>query len=388
MNLSSLPDPNLIEKTENLVRQERELLTNVLHHLREIDRRRLFSSLGYRSLFEFTVKHLGYPEDQAYRRIAAMRLLKELPEIEEKIEAGEISLTHIGLAQSLFKQEKKIQNHDLGRERKLAVFEQIAKKPVREAERITLSLSSAPELAKPDRVNRISEHHIELKFVASAELQQKIERLKGMLAHRHPNLALGELLEKLCDLGLKEWGPAQPKKAVAKAGARATVTTTTELVVKTMRKTTTETAARATAITTAKPIAKTIEKFAAPRKRCVKSAALLPLISLSQTSDAPVKSTLSTVMCAAKTFKQVKSHERPSCELRSQVQIRRHVFARANGCCENCGSSYVIEIDHIHPQAKGGSSRPENLRVLCRSCNQRSAIVHFGQKKMDMYINA
>jgi hypothetical protein len=63
--------------------------------------------LAYKSLFDFTVRRLGFPEDQAYRRIAAMKLLKEIPEIEEKINAGEISLTHIGLAQSLFRQEMK-----------------------------------------------------------------------------------------------------------------------------------------------------------------------------------------------------------------------------------------------------------------------------------------
>ena len=98
-NFKNINDKILIQNTEKLVREERELLTKVLHHLREIDRRRLFSILGFKSLFDFTVRHLGYPEDQAYRRISAMRLIKEMPEIEKKIESGEISLTHIGLAQ-------------------------------------------------------------------------------------------------------------------------------------------------------------------------------------------------------------------------------------------------------------------------------------------------
>lgn len=79
MNLQAMNDSSLIAATESLIRQERELLTSVLHHLHEIDRRRLYCSLGYKSLFDFAVRHLGYPEDQAYRRISAMKLLRELP---------------------------------------------------------------------------------------------------------------------------------------------------------------------------------------------------------------------------------------------------------------------------------------------------------------------
>lgn len=88
MNLRNVSDQVLLEKTENLVKQERELLTQVLHHLREIESRRLFSSLGFKSLFDYAVKKLGYSADQAARRISAMRLLKEIPELEEKIESG------------------------------------------------------------------------------------------------------------------------------------------------------------------------------------------------------------------------------------------------------------------------------------------------------------
>ena len=83
-----MSDAVLLETTDKLVAQERGLLISILEHLREIDRRRLFCDLGYNSLFEYAVKRLKYSEDQAGRRIAAMLLLKELPEIEEKIEDG------------------------------------------------------------------------------------------------------------------------------------------------------------------------------------------------------------------------------------------------------------------------------------------------------------
>ena len=43
MNLKNLSDDSLISNTKNLVHKEREIITEILHHLREIERRRLFS---------------------------------------------------------------------------------------------------------------------------------------------------------------------------------------------------------------------------------------------------------------------------------------------------------------------------------------------------------
>ena len=50
---------------------------------------------------------------------------------------------------------------------------------------------------------------MEYKFLGANELQNKIAELKGLLAHKHPNISLGELFDKLCDLGLAEWNPAK-----------------------------------------------------------------------------------------------------------------------------------------------------------------------------------
>ncbi|NUM88778.1 MAG: HNH endonuclease, partial [Bdellovibrionales bacterium] len=50
--------------------------------------------------------------------------------------------------------------------------------------------------------------------------------------------------------------------------------------------------------------------------------------------------------------------------------------------CENCHSVYALEIDHRIPRALGGTNDAPNLRLLCRSCNQRAAIQVFGLRKM------
>lgn len=283
-------DAELIRKTETLVREERELLTAILHCFREIERRRLFSAMGYRSLFECAVKHFGYSEDQAYRRISAMRLLRELPEIEGKIASGEVTLTHLSLARSLFQQEAKARN-EMPIPRKIEIISAMAQKTTREAERVAMSFSSAPAPARREMIKAVTAETIELRFNASPEIEKKIETLKGYLAHTNPHLTLGELFEKLCDLGLKEWDPSSP---------------------------------------------------AAPRKRRIIES--------------------------------------------SKANARRTVFARAGNKCERCGSRHALEIDHVKPRALGSTDDGENLRVLCRACNQRAAIETLGLEQMTIFL--
>ena len=66
--------------------------------------------------------------------------------------------------------------------------------------------------------------------------------------------------------------------------------------------------------------------------------------------------------------------------------IKKEVWRRANGKCQKCSSTFALQIDHITPKARGGTNYIDNLRLLCRSCNQREAIRILGQKKMDKYL--
>src|SRR5690606_12598786 len=94
-------------RTKQLVARERQLLTEVLHHLREVERRKLFSDLGYPSLFAYAVGELKYSEGQAGRRIQAMRLIRLLPEVEQQVAAGSLSLSNVSQAQSYFREKAK-----------------------------------------------------------------------------------------------------------------------------------------------------------------------------------------------------------------------------------------------------------------------------------------
>lgn len=208
MTLKNMSDEQLLFATKNLVREERKLLTAVLHHLGEIERRKLYSALRYTSLFDYAVKALGYSEDQACRRISAMRLLFELPEIESKISTGELTLTNIGLAKTLFEKEKKA-GKIFSKQEKLEIVEKLKRQPKRVAERIVLAQSSNPISLTPDQVKAVSQNSVEIRFVGPDELLTKIEILKGLKAHKNPKMTLAELFDELCELGLNSWHPAR-----------------------------------------------------------------------------------------------------------------------------------------------------------------------------------
>lgn len=104
MNLRHLTDIQILKEIKILVQDERRLSVKILHHMREIDHRRLYSDIGYQSLFDYAVRHLGYSASAAYRRIQAARMLNDVPEIEGKINSGALNLTHITDAAGFFRE--------------------------------------------------------------------------------------------------------------------------------------------------------------------------------------------------------------------------------------------------------------------------------------------
>lgn len=96
-----------------------------------------------------------------------------------------------------------------------------------------------------------------------------------------------------------------------------------------------------------------------------------------------IRETKSGALCAPITSRAHKLHAQPRSISPSK---RRIVMQRAKGQCENCGSLHRLQIDHRECVATGGENDLDNLRLLCRSCNQRAAIEQLGLVKMEPYL--
>lgn len=51
------------------------------------------------------------------------------------------------------------------------------------------------------------------------------------------------------------------------------------------------------------------------------------------------------------------------------AHIRWKIWEKDNFTCKRCGKRQYLEVDHIHPESKGGTLDEENLQTLCKKCN-------------------
>lgn len=270
MNLKNLNDKILLQETLRLVRSERRITTEILHHLKEIERRRLFSDLGYKSMMDYAVKELRYSHSAAKRRIDAARLIKKIPEIEKKITEGTLTLSNINQADNFFKKENILEP-----KKQKEILEKLENKTSREAEKTLFELTPSVPLPK-ESIRPVSQNHTQLKINISEQTYQKLQEARSILGCHSIN---DEFLLLLTDHAIRDI------------------------------------------------------KF--------------------------------------KKFKVRETPQNPSSRYLTN-QTKREVFERSNGICENCGSVFLLQFDHIEAFSKGGKSVPENLRLLCFHCNQRS----------------
>lgn len=265
MNLKHLSDKSILSHTLLLVQKEREILSEILWHLKEIDRRKLYSDLRCSSLFDYCVKVLKYSEGQASRRVSATRLLKEVPLIIKQIETGEINLTQLNQAKQFF-DEMAIRAPS----EKQEVINKISGKTTRESEKILWELRGEDV---PRKVN------LSLK----EETVKRLKHVQSMNSHKCHDM--DSLLLEMCKEIEKHWDPE---------------------------------------------IVKRRSRGAQIDKRYI------------------------------------------------STMLKADIWKRDQGQCQICKSTNRLEVDHIRPFAMGGKTEIENLRLLCRNCNQRAGIKFFG----------
>lgn len=199
MNIARLPTPELLDRTRHLVQEELRIGLEVLTHLREIERRRLYLELGHSSLFVFCLRELGYSESQAQLRIDAMRAIRETPEIEAKLRTGELNVTAVVKVQRFLRQEKKMRAKNYSLSDRAKLFSETSGKSVREVEQALVALS--PSSAVPtEKAQLVTNELMELRMAVSRQAYERLLRLQQLHSHRLKNpQSLSELVELIAE---------------------------------------------------------------------------------------------------------------------------------------------------------------------------------------------
>jgi hypothetical protein len=185
--------------------------------------------------------------------------------------------------------------------------------------------------------------------LAQDDLIEKLNRLRGLLAHKNSDFSYAELIDCLAEMALdkvdierKAQRKKQVKEKLEKEKSEGSFSTDGDLSGQTSKPT--------------------------------------QMVEGPATPPAEVKPSTSARVSVKREYIPIK--------------IRREVWARDQGMCtykdpqtnRQCRSRFKLQYDHIQPVALGGVTEVHNLRLLCAQHNRWVAIQKLGQMKMAKYL--
>ena len=78
-SLLTLKDQTLLQTFSVMVQREREVISELISHLAEIGRRKLYLREGYSSLYAYLIEKYHYSKSAAYPKIQAAKLSQKFP---------------------------------------------------------------------------------------------------------------------------------------------------------------------------------------------------------------------------------------------------------------------------------------------------------------------
>ncbi len=253
-SLRSVRDEDLLRQLLQLVKQSRGVEAELVAHIGEVELRRLYAPQACSSMFEYCRRILGFRENEAYLRITVARAAREHPVLLEMLRDGRLHLSGIArLAPHLTRE-----NVDAVLKRACGMSHREIRELVAEleprpdvapsvrklAERPALGSASRLQLgaprvepdaiklepdavtlearvaapARPAVVEPLAPSRYHVRFTASAELREKLERLQALMRHLVPDGDLARIIdiavtEKLQRVEAKRFGKAKAPRS-------------------------------------------------------------------------------------------------------------------------------------------------------------------------------
>jgi 5-methylcytosine-specific restriction endonuclease McrA len=209
------------------LRDSRRVESELIAHIAEADQRRLYAREACPSMFDYCTRMLHLSEHEAYLRIAVARASREHPTLLEMLADGRLHLSGIA----------KLAPH-LTRENRESLLRRAAHKSKRQIEELVAELSPRPEIpavmrklpaskveprpsvelrpeqveaparglgpdrvppapapVQPPAVEPLAPARYKVQFTASAELHEKLERLRDLMRSSVPDGDLAKIIE-------------------------------------------------------------------------------------------------------------------------------------------------------------------------------------------------
>jgi 5-methylcytosine-specific restriction endonuclease McrA len=364
-------------RVKDLAARERALTLEILLHLIEVERRRLHLGLGCPSMFEYAIRHLGYSESAAARRIRSARCIRDYPEIRGLLEKNEVTLITVSLVAPV-----------LNTSNAKDLISKIRRKSQREVEAIASGYR--PPLSMRDQARPV-------RVAVPAPSPTPTQRTSMSLGASADSEAAGSAgMTAASSAGGPPEARSLPQaqlqdtsQPAAAHGAPSQVVLEDRFLVKFLA---------------SKAFMKKLEKAkallsngrGAPTYEFVLEAALDEFLKDHDPEERNKRRAERKESKEHKESKGSKEHKETAPEgepsRRIPTAIRDAVFERDKGRCtfvgrdgKRCDATHHLQIDHIAPYARGGANALRNLRLLCERHNKLEAERLMGGQKMSRF---
>lgn len=320
MKFQVLSNTDLLTRFARIVRTERKITHIVLRYIAEIDSRRLYLDRAYPSLYEFLVKEFGYSSSAALRRIESARLLREVPEVANKIESGAVNLSQLSKVQQAVRIVQKLEDRKVSSDEKRQLIGLI-ENATQEQTDLILSQNLQIPLTVENKERTHHDESVTLTVTFTKEQITLLKKTRDSIAHSVPVNGWSEVLSYLAEKEYKRRSKIRLKKQGTIANKSKAKENTPSLP---------------------------NDKIKAQKKLPLHSH---PLQIYSEPENEKPKALLNSVKKA--------------------VIIRdKHCQFKDPKTGKLCGSTRFLQVDHRKPLWAGGSHDIENLQVLCSQHNR------------------
>lgn len=304
----------IIVKIKSLCQKEKEITGEIIRCLQDIYDQKIYLDMGYGSLFSFCTDELGQSPSAAQRKCDAVRVSRFVPDLPQKIEKGEMSLSKVSQVSKFMRQERKYAGKTFKKSEVKNLVAQVQKSKNEYEAAKTLSLKSEIKIQPiEEKAKVLPGGKQSLQIEVDDEVLRLLERVAQLTSHKGSR-SKGALVKEALQFYLQKKDPCQKGQ------------------------------------------------------KDIKIQEEMPLDTMSLV---PVKQTMPG---GSRGASRGRSRYIPQ-KVRHLVwqKAQGKCTYRDPRTGNHCHSTFRLQIEHKTPFAQGGSHSPENLTLFCAAHNLRAA---------------